>query len=84
MSPATETTVRGRVNWFNTGKGLGFIERFDGGEDVYVWHENIIEAPKRYSNDDRKNLYPGQIVEFEVVPGHLGKPAARRVRVITQ
>ena len=27
---------RGRVKWFNAEKGYGFLEREDGGHDVFV------------------------------------------------
>jgi cold shock CspA family protein len=83
MMPETETVIRGRVNWFDTARGLGFIERLDGGEDVYVWHAEISFAPAK-NGVPRKNLYKGQIVEFEVVPGKEGKPAARNVKVVAQ
>jgi len=49
---------KGRVKWFNTEKGFGFIEREDGGEDCFVHHAGL-EGPIRY-------LREGEIVEFEI------------------
>ncbi|MFF0827521.1 cold-shock protein [Brevibacillus sp. NPDC003359] len=62
---------RGRVKWFNSEKGFGFIER-DGGDDVFV-HFSAIQG------EGYKALDEGQEVEFEVENGQRG-PQATNVR----
>ena len=49
----------GKVKWFSTEKGYGFIEREDG-SDVFV-HFSAIQ------DDGFKTLNEGQAVEFEIV-----------------
>jgi len=66
--------VQGRVKWFNPEKGYGFIEREDGGGDVFV-HFSAIEM------DGFKTLNEGEQVEFEIVEGARGPQAANVVRV---
>jgi cold shock protein len=61
----------GKVKWFNSEKGFGFIER-DGGEDVFV-HYSAIES------EGYKTLDEGQEVTFEVEQGQRG-PQATNVR----
>lgn len=58
---------RGRVKWFNSEKGFGFIER-EGGSDVFV-HFSAINM------DGFKTLEEGREVEFEVVEGEKGPQA---------
>ena len=57
----------GKVKWFDTEKGYGFIEQEDG-DDVFV-HFSAIEG------DGFKDLEEGQEVEFEVVEGEKGLQA---------
>lgn len=54
--------VTGKVKWFNSEKGFGFIEQANGGDDVFV-HFSAIQG------DGFKNLEEGQAVEFEVTEG---------------
>lgn len=61
----------GKVKWFNSEKGFGFIER-DGGDDVFV-HFSAIQG------EGYKTLDEGQEVTFEIENGQRG-PQAVNVR----
>ena len=63
----------GKVKWFNSQKGYGFIEIPDG-KDVFVHYSAIIQSGFR-------TLEEGQEVEFDVVEGQKG-PQAANVQVI--
>jgi len=58
----------GKVKWFNSEKGFGFIE-VEGGDDVFV-HFSAIQG------DGFKTLEEGQQVSFEIVQGNRGPQAA--------
>jgi CspA family cold shock protein len=61
----------GKVKWFNSEKGFGFIER-EGGDDVFV-HFSAIQG------EGYKTLEEGQQVTFDVEQGQRG-PQASNVR----
>ncbi len=60
--------MTGKVKWFNTDKGFGFIEREDG-DDVFV-HFSAIQT------EGFKTLDEGQEVEFDIVEGDRGPQAS--------
>ncbi|WP_167628707.1 cold-shock protein CspD [Listeria valentina] len=59
--------MTGKVKWFNSEKGFGFIE-VEGGDDVFVHFSAIQE-------EGFKSLEEGQEVEFDVVEGQRGPQA---------
>jgi len=62
-----EARETGKVKWFNSEKGYGFIER-DSGGDVFVHHSEIRVSGYR-------TLEENQRVEFTVVEGKKGLQA---------
>ncbi|NGP75765.1 cold shock domain-containing protein [Balneolaceae bacterium YR4-1] len=53
-------TQQGKVKWFDTEKGFGFIAPEDGGKDIFV-HRNNVE-----NLDYNQGLEDDEAVEFEV------------------
>jgi CspA family cold shock protein len=64
---------KGKVKWFNSEKGYGFIES-EAGDDVFV-HYSAIEM------DGYKTLEEGMDVKFEVIDGMKGPQAANVSRL---
>ncbi len=60
--------ARGKIKWFNDGKGFGFISREDG-DDVFVHHTAI-------QMEGFRSLAEGDLVEFDIVQGPKGLQAA--------
>jgi CspA family cold shock protein len=67
------STVKGKVKWFNSTKGYGFITTEEG-KDVFV-HFSAIKM------DGYKSLEENEEVEFDVVDGDKGPQAANVVRL---
>ena len=65
--------AKGKVKWFNSQKGYGFIEMEDG-KDIFV-HFNAIQG------DGFKSLDEGDEVEFDVGQGPKGEHAENVVKV---
>jgi CspA family cold shock protein len=66
--------VTGKVKWFNSKKGFGFIVPDDGGNDLFV-HFTAIQS------NGYKTLQEGQKVEFEIMQTNKGDKAVN-VKVI--
>lgn len=64
--------AKGKVKWFNSKKGYGFISA-DSGEDVFV-HFSEIQA------EGFRNLEEGDEVEFEVENDSRGLKAKKVVK----
>ncbi|WP_342752959.1 cold-shock protein CspD [Shouchella clausii] len=65
--------MQGKVKWFNSEKGFGFIE-VEGQDDVFV-HFSAIQG------EGFKTLEEGQSVSFEIVEGNRGPQAANVVKL---
>ncbi|MFP4599859.1 MAG: cold-shock protein [Persicimonas sp.] len=60
--------VTGTVKWFNEDKGYGFIERDDGGDDVFLHYNALAQT-------GFKTIAEGAKVEFDVEQGPKGPKA---------
>lgn len=65
--------LKGKVKWFDTKKGFGFIQS-ENGNDVFVHYTSIL-------SEGFKNLEQGQAVTFELTEGKKG-PQADSVRIV--
>jgi cold shock protein len=66
--------VRGKVKWFNSQKGWGFLSPEDGNLDVFVHYSKI-------DMEGYRNLKDNQEVMFEIEEGEKG-PIAVNVRKV--
>jgi len=61
--------ANGKVKWFNSQKGYGFIEPEEGSQDVFV-HISAVKAAGMEALSD------GQAVSYELETGQNGKTSA--------
>jgi CspA family cold shock protein len=68
--------MKGKVKWFNSQKGFGFIQTTEGGDssDVFVHYTGI-------AREGYKSLAEGQEVTFEIADGKKG-PQAINVEMV--
>ena len=66
----------GKVIWFSSRVGIGFIAPDCGDKDIFVHFSNIVM-------EGFKTLRPDQIVEYEINQNHKGDQACN-VRVIKE
>ena len=66
--------LKGRVSWFNSAKGYGFISPQRGGPDMFVHFSQV-------QMDGYRKLDAGDEVEYVVAPGPQGRNQAEQVRV---
>ena len=67
-------SMNGKVKWFNTTKGFGFIERGDNEKDVFV-HISAVRSAGMDGLDE------GQAMTFEVEEGPKGPNATNLQKV---
>jgi len=64
----------GKVKWFDTKKGWGFIQKEGESEDIFVHYSSII-------GDGYRVLEEGEAVQFELIKGEKGLQAQNVVRL---
>ena len=69
--------VRGRVKWFSSKKGYGFIA-CDGAEEVFAHYSDIAETEQGF-----RYLESGAEVEFDLAEGERGPRATNIVKIET-
>jgi CspA family cold shock protein len=60
--------IVGKVKWFNSKKGYGFIRANEGDQDIFVHYSSI-------KGEGFKSLVEGENVQFELAEGPKGLQA---------
>ena len=68
------TTLTGKIKWYNSKKGYGFIERDDKEKDAFVHASAVKSAGMRYLNENDK-------IEFEMEEGPKGPSAVNLKKI---
>ena len=68
------SALLGKIKWFNSKKGYGFIERDDKEKDVFVHASAVKEAGLRYLNE-------GDKLEFTLDDGPKGPSAVNLKKI---
>ncbi|HWJ88454.1 MAG TPA: cold-shock protein [Pelagibacterium sp.] len=66
--------ISGKVKFFNTTKGFGFIQPDEGGQDAFV-HISAVER------SGLSSLVEGQSVTYELEKGRDGRSSATNIQV---
>ena len=66
--------MRGKVKWFDTKKGFGFIEQNNDEEDVFVHYSEINE-------DGFKDLVENEEVQFDIEETEKGLNALNVIKL---
>ena len=67
------TKLEGKIKWYNSKKGYGFIERQDGAKDCFVHASAVKAAGLRYLNE-------GDSLEFELSEDSGRGPSAINIK----
>ena len=67
--------MKGKVKWFDSKKGYGFIERENKQGDLFFHHSEVQSEENLQQNDE---------VEFEIAPGREGKEKAVKIRRVVK
>ena len=72
MTKLRRNIPKGKVKWFNSTKGYGFIEAEEGGDDVFV-HISAVKSAGMQDLDE------GQEVEYDLQENN-GKTSAENLK----
>jgi len=67
--------AKGKVKWFNTTKGYGFIEPDEGGSDAFIHISSVQDA-------GLSELVVGQAVEYDMEEAKNGKLCAMNIKLV--
>lgn len=71
----TSRVLTGKIKWFNTTKGYGFIQPMEGGSDIFLHISELENAGIDRIND-------GDPVQFEISKGKNGRISATSIKLL--